>query len=200
MADQLYLNLWFPSFAEHEILPRLQSALSQFPFSVQRPGIAYAAVHPVSWQEPTIFEQTFDYGTDPQNALQMMTDFLHADNAYEVEIFWDLHVPEQEGDLDETWVLRPQSVRFIAFGTAFDDSSHQEDGHIQVDFGLDTPFLHEDMEHSPEVQARIQANVQKLVAFIRDVEKNCGISGRILWSEGESNLAQKLISRFQRVQ
>ena len=42
--------------------------------------------------------------------------------------------------------------------------------------------------------------MQKLVNFTSAVEKNCGISGRVLWSESEDNLAQKLIDRLQRVQ
>lgn len=200
MADQLYLNLWFPSFAEGEMLPRLLSVLQQFPFSVQRPGVANVSVHALSWQEPALLEQGFDYGTDPEVALKMAEEFLHSDNAYEIEAFWDLHIPEQQGDLDETWVLRAQPVKFTAFGTEFDDGTHQQDGHIQVDFGLDTPFLHEDVDFTPEVEVRVKSNVQRLVAFIHDLEKNCGISGRLLWSEGESSLAQKLITKLQKVQ
>lgn len=200
MADQLYLNLWFPSFEEPEILPRLLSVLKQFPFSGQRPGVAFMSVHALSWQEPALFEQTFDYGTDPEQAMGLAQEFLHSDNAFQIEAFWDLHVPEREGDLDDKWVLRPQTVRFIAYGTEFDDSIHQQDGHVQADFGLDTPFLYEEGEFTPEVELRVKANIQRLVAFIHDVEKNCGISGRLLWSEGESNLAQKLIARLQRVQ
>ncbi len=49
-----------------------------------------------------------------------------------------------------------------------------------------------------EQQAR--ANVQRFVSFTANVEKNCGISGRVLWSESSENLAQKLIQRLQRVQ
>ena len=200
MADQLYLNLWFPSFDEIEILPRLLSVLQQFPFSVQRPGVASMSIHALSWQEPALFEQTFDYGTDPEIALKMAEEFLHSDNAYEINAFWDLHIPEQQGDLDETWVLRAQPVQLIAFGTEFDDATHQQDGHIQVDFGLDTPFLHEEVDFTPEVEIRVKSNVQRLVAFIHGVEKNCGISGRLLWSEGEGSLAQKLIAKLQKVQ
>ncbi len=200
MADQLYLNLWFPSFDEAEILLRLHSVLQQFPFSVQRPGVAYMSVHPLSWQEPPLIEQVFDYGTDPGVALGMAEEFLHSDNAYELEVFWDLHIPEQHGDLDETWALRAQSVKFIAFGTDFDDGTYQQDGHIQVDFGLDTPFIHEEAAFTPEVEVRVKSTVQRLVAFIHGIEQNCGISGRLLWSEGDSNLAQKLISRLQKVQ
>jgi hypothetical protein len=50
------------------------------------------------------------------------------------------------------------------------------------------------------LEQRIKANVQKLVNFTTTVEKNCGISGRVLWSESEDNLAQKLIERLQKVQ
>lgn len=200
MADQLYLNLWFPSFSEGEILPRLLSVFKQFPFSAQRPGVSYLSVHPISWQEPALLEQGFDYGTDPGVALGMAEEFLHSDNAYDLEAFWDLHIPELEGDLDEKWVLRPQPVKFIAFGTEFDDATHQQDGHIQIDFGLDTPFLHDEVDFTPEVAERVKSNVQRLVAFIHDVEENCGVSGRLLWSDGEGNLAQKLIAKLQKVQ
>jgi len=31
------------------------------------------------------------------------------------------------------------------------------------------------------------------------VQKNCKLSGRVLWSESESNLAQKLIAQLQQV-
>ena len=44
MADRLYLSIWFPSFEEREILPRLLSVLKQFPFSAQRGGVGYLAV------------------------------------------------------------------------------------------------------------------------------------------------------------
>jgi hypothetical protein len=69
-----------------------------------------------------------------------------------------------------------------------------------VDFGLDTPFLQEEVQLTPFIEQRVRANVQKLVDFTAKVEKNCGISGRVLWSESEENLAQKLISRLQKVQ
>lgn len=106
----------------------------------------------------------------------------------------------QEGNLDTTWALRPQAVKFTAFGAEFEESTYQQNGHIQVDFGLDTPFLHEEVDFTESVEKRIKANVQKLVNFTNDVEKNCGISGRVLWSESDDNLAQKLIDRLQRVQ
>jgi len=56
------------------------------------------------------------------------------------------------------------------------------------------------VEFTRAVEQRIKSNVQKLVAFTNAVETNCGISGRVLWSESEDNLAQKLIERLQKVQ
>jgi len=41
--------------------------------------------------------------------------------------------------------------------------------------------------------------VHRLVEFAAKVEKNAGATGRLLWSESEENLAQKLIARLQKV-
>src|SRR6185369_6326213 len=114
MADRLYLSVWFPSFQEPEMLPRLLSVLKQFPFSADRPGIGYLAIRSISWDQPIIFQETFDYRADPERALLLAAESLHEDNAYELDVLWDLWVPTKEGDLDETWVLRPQTVKIIA--------------------------------------------------------------------------------------
>jgi hypothetical protein len=200
MADRLYLSIWFPSFQEPEMLPRLLSVLRQFPFSTEHGGVGYLAIRSISWDQPIIFQETFDGRVEPERALAIAGEFLHEDNAYELDVLWDLWVPVHEGDLDETWVLRPQTVKFIVFGTTFEDATFQQNGHIQVDFGLDAPFLFEEADFTNTLEQRIKSNVQKLVSFTSAVEQNCGISGRVLWSESEDNLAQKLIERLQRVQ
>ena len=182
------------------MIPRLLSVLKQFPVAAQKTGIGHLGVYSVSWNEPMLFEQTFDYRVDPERALALAAEFLHEDTAYELEAMWDLWTPIQEGELDTTWEVRPELTKFIAFGTKFEDSTYQQNGHIQVDFGLDTPFLYEDVELTEAVEKRVKANVQKLITFTNAVEKNCGISGRVLWSESEDNLAQKLIERLQKVQ
>jgi len=50
MSDRLYLSIWFPSFTEQEMLPRLLSVLKQFPYSGQKSGISYLAVRSVAWE------------------------------------------------------------------------------------------------------------------------------------------------------
>jgi len=183
------------------MMPRMHSVLRQFPFSAQRPGISYLAIHPVNWSEPTVLEQRFRPGIDPEPALAIAAESAHADYAYVFETNWDLWMPQEEPEDEESeFVPAPLPVRFIAHGLDFEEHTYQQTGHIQVDFDLDTPFLYEDQEMTPAVEARFRANVQKLVMFTSVVEKNCGISGRVLWSESEENLAQKLIERLQRVQ
>lgn len=196
MSDNLYLSLWFPSFSEGGMLPKMLCVLRQFPFTTERPGIGYVAVHPISWNEAVIYQETFDFRTTPERAIEIVGEFLHDDNAYEFEAVWDLWAPGE----DAGWVKAPRPARFLAHGLNFDDGAYEREGHVQVDFGLDTPFLYEDVTLTPLAEARVRENVQKLIAFTGAVEKNCGTSARLLWSESDENLAQKLIARLQRVQ
>jgi len=181
------------------MMPRARSVLKQFPFSASRPGIGYLAVHGISWNEPPLFEEAFDSRVTPEQAIEIASEHLHSDHGYEIEGMWDLWTPEMGGGLDTTWRLSPQPVKFLIHGTDFDDEIFQQHGHIEIDFGLDTPFLHEELELDELSEERVKANVQKLVAFTLAIEKHCAISGRLLWSDSEENLVQKLIARLQKV-
>lgn len=197
MADTLYLSLWFPSFEEAQIFPRTLSVLRMFPFSAQQPGVSYVSVHPVSWNEATVFEQRYQPGIAPEAAIETVQEFLHDDYAYVFEVAWDLWAADETQAL---WSVQPRIVRLIAHGTEFDDRIAEQEGHIEFDFGLDTPFLYEDLKLTFETEQRVKSNIQKLVELTSILEKNAGITARVLWSESDENLAQKLISRLQRVQ
>ena len=160
-----------------------------------------------------------------ENAVAEATEQLHDDMAYEFEMRWKLWSPElgasntdpalgpddtggdldpeyESATLDTLWKLQPATVRILGFGPQFDDASFEQNGHIRVDFGLDTPWLAETLEDEQLDEAatkHIQQNVEMLLAFTLSVEKNCGISGRLLWTESGEPLAQKLIDRLQRV-
>ena len=196
MPDPLYLSLWFSTFETDDMLPGALAVMRQFPFSAQQPGITYLALHPVSWNEPTILEQRFRPGVPVEEAVLAASDLLHEDYAYLFEAFWDLWIVGKNDD----WTLQPSQVKFLVHGTEFDDGVYQQEGNIQVDLGLDSPFLQEDVPLTIEAAARVRANVQKLVEFTSKVEKNSGASARLLWSESDQNFAQKLIARLQRVQ
>jgi hypothetical protein len=105
-------------------------------------------------------------------------------------------------DTDSPWKLRTHTVRVLGFGPNFDVAGYEQNGHILVDFGLDTPWILDtldDEDIDEEAQLHIQQNVEKLLAFTLLVEKNCGISSRLLWTESGEPLAEKLIARLQRV-
>ncbi|HWY58609.1 MAG TPA: hypothetical protein VNZ03_29365 [Terriglobales bacterium] len=197
MADGLFLSLWFPSFELDEMLPRALAVMRQFPFSSAQPGITYVAMHPVSWNEPTIFEQRFRPGIAPEEAVLLASDFLHEDYAYVFEAFWDLWIFSRERN---EWTMQPSQVKFLVHGVEFEEGTYQHEGHIEVDFGIDSPFLQDEVQLTSEAESRVRDNVQRLVEFTNKAEKSSGASGRLLSSESEENFAQKLIVRLQKVQ
>jgi hypothetical protein len=206
------------------------SAASAYPINFTEPA-TYQRIYVeprTSPGEPSSVESNPE-ATDAalEAAVAEATEQLHDDMAYEFEMRWQLWSPEQpdatasrfgslteddasdlDPDLDldtlETnWKLRPHVVRFLGFGPNFDTAGYEQNGHILVDFGLDTPWVMD--ENLPEdeldetAQLHIQQNIEKLLAFTLLVEKNCGISSRLLWTESGEPLAEKLIARLQRV-
>ena len=197
MSDPLYLSFWFPDFSVPEMLPHAFAVLQQFPFSAQRPGITYFAVHPISWDEPTVLERRFPSGIDAGQATLIAAESVHEDYAYVFEAHWNLWTPDESS---ANWVLAPALVKFIVQGEEFDDGAYRQTGHIEIDFGLDSYFLQPETSLNEQTRAKIRDNDAKLVEFSMNVEKNSGTSARLLWSESEESLAQKLIARLQKVQ
>src|SRR5262249_3042726 len=118
------------------MLTHTVAVFRQFPFSDQRPGVTYLAVHPVSWNEPTILERRLSPGVAPEEAINVASDLLHEDYAYVFESHWDLWTVDSSG----RWALTPSRVRIIAQGPEFDERISESTGHIEIDFGLDTAF------------------------------------------------------------
>jgi len=197
MADPLYLSLWFPDFSGPAILPPMFAVLQQFPFSMQRSGITYAAVQPVSWNEASVLERRFSPGIGAEEAVTVAADLIHDDYAYVFDAYWDLWTPDETGG---EWRLIPSLVKFIAQGEEFDEGTYEQNGHIEIDFGLDALFVQETVALTEETQAKIRDNVSKLVEFTRKAEMNTRATSRRLWSDSEESLPQKLIARLQKVQ
>jgi hypothetical protein len=227
MADQLYLSLWFPNFRFDTLPATLVSVMRQFALISKDSRIAASSAYPISFNEAPTYQRIYvnddraedTSGSIIENAVAEATEQLHDDMAYEFEMRWKLWSPEtvdaQPGDtgvdiypdfesvrLDTLWKLQPATVRILGFGPRFDDATFEQNGHIRIDFGLDTPWLAETLEDEELDDAatkHIQQNVEMLLAFTLSVEKNCGISSRLLWTESGEPLAQKLIDRLQRV-
>ena len=86
------------------MLPHALAVMRQFSFSAQQPGITYLALHPVSWNEPTILEQRFRPGVPPEQAVLIASDLLHEDYAYMFEAYWDLWILAREWGMDSATV------------------------------------------------------------------------------------------------
>jgi hypothetical protein len=203
MADRLYLSLWFPNFRLAALAPAIVSVLKQFGAAGHAPRVHAAAAYPISWNEAPFYQRIYEeeevQESAPEQAVAEATQTLHDDFAYEFEVKWDLWGPETVGGLDPTWKQEPSVARVVGFGPQFDEGAHEQNGQVRVDFGLDTPFLLEEVELDQVGAEYIKRNIQKLVEITNAIQENCGISSRLLWSDSGENLAQKLIARLQRV-
>lgn len=200
MADPLYFSLWFPNFRFPMLPDKLVQVIQQFP----QPRVLAASAYPLDWQQAPTYQHIYTT-TDPaeaetaETAVAEATELLHEDCAYEFELPWTLWHPESQGPLDPIWRELPHVVRVIGFGPEFDNGAYAQNGQIRVDLGLDTAFLHEDVDLDDEGQQHIQQNVERLIELTTAIEKNCGVETRLLWTESEENLAQKLIARLQKL-
>lgn len=203
MSDQLYLSLWYPNFRLDAMPGALEKVTEQFAAAGGSSRVAAATVYPMSWNESPVWQRVYrnedDEEAAPRAVIAAAMENAHEDYAWELELGWELWVPEQAAGLDTMWRTEPRTVRIIGFGPAFDEGAYETNGHIRVDFGLDAPFLYEGMDLDQDGIARVQQNIQRLVAFTDGVQKNGGISTRLLWSESGESLAQKLIDRLQQV-
>jgi hypothetical protein len=219
MADQLYLSLWFPNFRFATLPETLAGVLRQFATISGDKRVAAASAYPLGFTESPTYQRLYvnddrsETGEESsiENAVAEATEQLHEDMAYEFEMKWNLWSPtieDTDEGLEAVWKEQPSTVRIMGFGPQFDDASFDQNGHIRVDFGLDTPWILDDealeaaessSANSDAAATYIQKNVEMLLAFTLLVERHCGISSRLLWTESGEPLVQKLIERLQRV-
>jgi hypothetical protein len=224
MADQLYLSLWFPNFRFEALPATLVSVMRQFALISGDKRVAAASTYPISFTEAPTYQRIYvnDNRSEDtsasiiESAVAEATEQLHDDTAYEFEMTWKLWTPEvndaptPDPDIDQDdnyaqfdtlWKLQPSTVRILGFGPRFDDATYEQNGHIRIDFGLDTPWVMDEDDEAldEDAQKHIQKNIEMLLAFTLSVEKNSGISSRLLWTESGEPLAEKLIARLQRL-
>ena len=175
-----------------------------------------ASAFPLDWTQSPIYQRIYvndrraaetpdTRGAEIGPAVSEATEQLHDDTAYEFEMRWQLWQPAEEGAddsevrLDTLWQLQPAKARVSGFGPDFDAGSYEQNGHIRIDLGPGHPLDRGSEEDDPEASAEpldattaeyIRQNVEKLLAFTLLVEKHCGISSRLLWTE--------MVSRWQK--
>jgi hypothetical protein len=223
MSDTLYLSLWYPNLRLAAIPDKLVAVLGAFAAHGGEARVYAATVWPVSWSESPVFQRVYgrswghdERGVEPRQAVEEALELLHDDYAYEVQIGWKLweiedaaavpHVIESPASIDGSagqvdglprrWVREPRLVRVTGFGPLFDEGTYEQDGHIRVDFGSDTPFLEEEAELDAVGARHVEENVRQLVELTAAIEKESGATARVLWSELGESLAQRLAARL----
>ena len=204
MSDALYLSLWYPNLRLASLADKLVAVLGEFAGHGGEPLVYAATVWPVNWSETPIFQQIYGRraggdaqpGAEPQMAVEEALESLHEDSAYEFQIGWNLWELEPGEGLDARWVRGPRLVRVTGFGPLFDEGAYEQDGHIRIDFGNDTPFLAEEAELDSIAARHMEENVRQLVELTAAVEKASGATARLLWSELGESLAQRLAARL----
>ncbi len=94
------------------------------------------------------------------------------------------------------WARVTRLVRVTGYGPLFDEGAFEQEGHIRIDFGPDTPFLEEEAELDAAAVRYVAENVRQLVDLTAAVEKASGATARLLWSELGESLAQRLAKRL----
>jgi hypothetical protein len=208
MSDTLYLSLWYPNLRLESLPDKLTAVLGAFAPHGGEPLVYSSTVWPVSWSETPVFQQVYGRriepgsdanaprGAEPRAAVDDAMDQLHDDYAYEFQIGWSLWELVQAAGVEPRWVRGPRMVRVTGYGSLFDEGAYEQEGHIRIDFGTDTPFLEEDLELDSVAARHVADNVRQLIALTAAVEKASGATARLLWSELGESLAQRLAARL----
>jgi hypothetical protein len=203
MSDTISLSLWYPQLRLEALEEKLVAVLQQFAAHGGEPGVFSATAWPINWRETAAFQEVYGLGEHASQielAVSEAFELLHADYAYEFQIGWTLWEPEIDAGAHPNWVRTPRLVRVIGYGPEFDDGAYEQEGHIRIEFGTDTPFLQEDVLLTPEAIRCIEENVRQLIELTNAVEKESEASARLLWSELGESLAARLAARINRLQ
>lgn len=203
MSDTLYLSLWYPNLRLESLPDKLTAVLDAFAAHGGERLVYAATVWPVSWSETPVFQRVYgragqgpERGAPPRQAVEEALELLHDDYAYEFQMGWSLWELETAPGLDPRWVRAPRLVRVTGYGPLFDEGAYEQEGHIKIDFGPDTPFLEEETELNAQAARHVEENVRQLVELVAAVQKESGATARLLWSELGESLAQRLAARL----
>jgi hypothetical protein len=182
MADQLYLSYSLNSFTAFNMFRSYEKMLRQFPYSKLSKREATFKVIPVSYAEPSIFEQALALPVNVETVLTAAKDFQNADCCYRLETAWDLW------QYDDGWKLEPSRVALCCLGPEFEED--EPDENLRIEFGIDTHFLPQ--PDLPDNFYMTQSNIKSLLKLVHDLDDVLSVSKRRLWTESGENFAEKL--------
>ena len=174
------------------MLPRLAAVAEALPEEALERGVQQLSVSALDWSEPPLLEERVSSGVPVRVAIEQMREFVQEDCACELEMAWLLWTYGDNG-----WVQSAQPVTCTSLGPAFADGLCAEEGHLQVDFGMDEAFLAEQAPWDASTRAHLQANILQLLAFSHKAQRQLQPLRRKLWGESEADWTQKLSLRLQ---
>ena len=204
MADLLYLSLWLRDYHVGNMLGHWKTLIEAFPVSAVYPGIRSLAIHPFDWAEAPAFERNFEAGTEAGDVIHLAAEFQYADYAYEAELHWDLWLPDSSPE-SEGWRRSPSVCSITCMGPDFESEGSRDRAALQVNFGLDTPFLPSEEDELPSLDPnydpemadlRTQANLRQLISFVHQLDQRLPVLKRLLWCESGENLAEKILAAW----
>jgi hypothetical protein len=217
MANRAYASIWFKDFAEATMIERFGEFLASVPFSGSRPGFTQLVIRALSPAEAPLLERDFgSLAVDVSAIVEIVSEYVHPDSAYEVQAFWDLWVYDLASS---RWQSTPQRLEIFCYGEDYDDGVAGESGHLQIDAGFEHLFTGHGRllgfrrqaaaapQHPAEAdflaamsqpenlsayQEKTRENIRKLFDWMQRAASAAPVERYRLWSEGEENFESRL--------
>lgn len=163
------------------MLRHYEKVLRLFPYSRLMAGASVFKIIPIEYSEPARIEESYAMPESIDKVLASAREFLDPDSTYRLETWWDLWQFEK-GE----WKIEPSRAILNCFGPEFQDG----EGHLEIEFGLDTLFLPQ--AGLPNNVKMAQSNIKSLLKLVHDIDDALSVDRRQLWSEVGGNFAEQL--------
>jgi len=209
--------VWSLDFSAATMLDEFEQVLRTIPFSAKAPGCTGLAVRAIDPRESPLVEMdASSQPLSPEEYIAVVREYLHSDCAFEALAAWDVWTFDPA---DLRWRLAPQPLELFCHGPDYDNGVWREAGHFQADIGFEHLFtgharmlgphpvpagppqdivearfrtLMSGTEKLREYHEKTRENIQKLLNWLRAIEKAIPAERYHLWSEGEENFEARL--------
>lgn len=214
MPNRAYARFWCRDFSEANLLELYEQFLGAVPLSAKFPGFYSLTIRAVGFAETPLAEH--DLRLRPATAAELIEvcrEHPGDDMLYEATAYWDLWVFDAGA-----WRDAVQPVTLACRGEAFDGGAFTEDGHLEIDAGLEHLFTghaglltggpayaapdhpHEatflrhmaEPAHLREYREKTRDNISRLLRCVNQVQTALPIARFALWSEGEENFEARI--------
>lgn len=214
MPNRAYARFWCRDFSESNMLDLYEQFLAAVPLSAKFPGFYALSIRALDFAETPLAEH--DLRLRPATAAELVEvcrEHPGDDLLYEATAYWDLWLFEAG-----KWRDAALPITLACRGEAFDGGSFADDGHLEIDAGLEHLFTghaglltggpadsapdHPDEAtflrymaepaHLREYRDRTRENISRLLRCVSAVQAALPIARFVLWSEGEENFEARI--------